>query len=87
MSQTWIELWLGYPKRALGRVKQQMEDKHKRPKTTKKTDGSQSRGMAVIPYVEGVAEKIKRAFLKHKVATSICPTNSLKNFLVHPKEQ
>ena len=66
----------GYPKWALDKVKQQREDKQKRPKTTKKTDGVPSRGMVVIPYVE-VAEKIKRAFLKHNVATAMRPTNTL----------
>ena len=77
----------GYPKWALDRVKQQMEDKHKRPKTSKKSDGAPSRGMVVIPYVEGVAEKIKRAFVKHNVATAMHPTNTLKNILVHPKDK
>ena len=77
----------GYPKWALDRVKQQMEDKQKRPKTSKKSDGAPSRGMVVIPYVEGVAEKIKRAFVKHNVATAMRPTNTLKNILVHPKDK
>ena len=72
---------------ALDRVKQQMEDKQKCPKTTKKSDGAPSRGMVVIPYVEGVAEKIKRAALKYNVATAVCPTNTLKNILVHPKDK
>ena len=67
----------GYPKWALDRVKQKIKDKHKRSKSTNKTNESPSRGMVVIPYVEGVAEKIKRAFLKHDVATMPCVPRTL----------
>ena len=77
----------GYPKWALDRVKQQMRDKPQQPKTTKKTNETPSRGMVVIPYVEGVAEKLKRAFRKHNVSTAMRPTNTLKSILVHPKDK
>ena len=74
-----------YPKWTFDRVKQQ-RDKTK-PTKTKKTNATPSRGMVVIPYVEGVAEKLKRAFLKHNVATAMRPMNTLKNILVHPKDK
>ena len=77
----------GYPKWALDRVKQQMRDKPQQPKTTKKTNETPSRGMVAIPYVEGVAEKLKRAFRKHNVSTAMRPTNTLKSILVHPKDK
>ena len=75
----------GYPKWTFDRVKQQ-RDKFK-PTKTKKTNATHSRGMVVIPYVEGEAEKLKRAFLKHNVATAMRPTNTLKNILVNPKDK
>ena len=61
----------GYPKWALNRVKQQMRDKHdkpQQPKTSKKNNETPSRGMVVIPYVEGVAGQMKRAFQKHSAS-------------------
>ena len=71
----------GYPKWTIDRVKQQ-RDKTKPTKTKKKTNATPSRGM-----VEGVAQKLKRAFLKHNVATALRPTNTLKKILVHPKDK
>ena len=52
----------GYPKWPFDRVKQQ-RDKTK-PTKTKKTNATPSRGMVVIPYVEGLAEKFKKSFLE-----------------------
>ena len=43
--------------------------------------------MVVIPYVEGVSEKIQRVFKKYKINTVMRPTNTLKSILVHPKDK
>ena len=43
--------------------------------------------MVVIPYVEGVSEKIKRIYSKHNIHTAMRPTNTLKSILVHPKDK
>ncbi|XP_072046224.1 uncharacterized protein [Amphiura filiformis] len=77
----------GYPKWALDRVKQQMNDKPQKQKKSKKLEETPSRGMVVIPYVEGLAEKLQRIFQKHKISTAMRPTNTLKNILVHPKDK
>ncbi|XP_072043043.1 uncharacterized protein [Amphiura filiformis] len=51
----------GYPKWSLDRVKQQMKDKQPKAREKKKDD-TPSKGMVVIPYVEGVAERLQRIF-------------------------
>ncbi|XP_072041288.1 uncharacterized protein [Amphiura filiformis] len=77
----------GYPKWAFDRVKHQMEAKTKEPKKPKKSDETPSKGMVVIPYVEGFSEQLQRIFQKHKISTAMRPTNTLKSILVHPKDK
>ncbi|XP_072035701.1 uncharacterized protein [Amphiura filiformis] len=76
----------GYPKWSLDRVKQQMKDKKPKAKEKKKDD-TPSKGMVVIPYVEGLAERLQRIFKKHNISTAMRPTNTLKSLLVHPKDK
>ncbi|XP_072046904.1 uncharacterized protein [Amphiura filiformis] len=74
------------PKWSLDRVKQQMKDKQPKAREKKKDD-IPSKGMVVIPYVEGVAERLQRIFKKHNISTAMRPTNTLKSLLVHPKDK
>ena len=71
----------------MDRVKQQITDRPQKPAITKKDNSNKSRGMVVIPYVEGVSEKIKRIYSKHGIHTAMRPTNTLKSILVHPKDK
>ena len=57
----------GYPKWSIDKVKQQMSEKsskNTKPKKSKENE-TPSKGMVVIPYVEGVSEKIQRVFKKN----------------------
>ncbi len=79
----------GYPKWSIDRVKQQMSEKpskNTKPKKSKESE-TPSKGMVVIPYVEGVSEKIQRVFKKYNINTAMRPTNTLKSILVHPKDK
>ena len=72
-----------YPKWAMDRVHQQMQTKHQKKKKTNKQNVNPSRGMVVIPYVEGIAEKFQRICWKYRVSTAMRPTNTLKSLLLH----
>ena len=69
----------------MDRVKQQIVDRPQRSIASKKDNSNKSRGMVVIPYVEGVSEKIKRIYFKHGIHTAMKPINTLKSILVHPR--
>ena len=77
----------GYPSWTISKVKQQMKDKSKSKGKKKDTDKEKSNGMVVIPYIQGVSERIQRVFKKHNIATAMRPYNTLKNNLVHPKDK
>ena len=71
----------------MDKVQQQMESKQQKKKKTNKQNDNPSRGMVVIPYVEGIAEKFQRICWKYRVSTAMRPTNTLKSLLVHPKDK
>ena len=64
-----------------------MKDKSKSKDKKKDTVKEKSNGMVVIPYIQGVSERIQRVFIKHNIATAMRPYNTLKNNLVHPKDK
>ncbi|XP_072051932.1 uncharacterized protein [Amphiura filiformis] len=76
----------GYPPWSIDRVKKQMETPREK-KNTKKDENSKSKGMVVIPYVEGVSERIARTFKNYNIATAMKPHCTLRNMLVHPKDK
>ena len=79
-----------YPKWSFTKVMNQIETRRKEEKTKKKKEKiteKKSKGMVVIPYVKGLTEQLKRVYSKHKVATSMKPHMTLRNFLVHPKDE
>ncbi len=77
----------GYPKWSIDKVKQQMVAPKPKTKPKKKDNETPSRGMVVIPYVEGLSEKVQRVFKKYNINTAMRPTNTLKSLLVHPKDK
>ena len=77
----------GYPNWTMEKVKKDMEANTAKKKSKKDCDKNKSKGMVVIPYVQGVSERLQRVFNKHNIQTAMKPTNTLKNILVHPKDK
>ena len=68
-------------------VKHDQCQKRKKTIDTKKRNKSaqESKGLAVIPYVEGLSETAERIFRKYGINTAIKPHRTLRQLLVHPK--
>ena len=83
----------GYPNWVMDKVKQNMEDKANNTDATKaeskkkKKTENKSKGMVVIPYVNGLTERLQRIFKKHQVNTAVKPHRTLRQILVHPKDK
>ena len=73
----------GYPSWALNKV----TDSCKKKKNKKKTKDRNYRSQVVIPYVEGVSERVHRVLKKYGVATTMRPHTTLRRLLVHPKDK
>ena len=71
----------------MDKVQQQMKSKQHKTKKSNKQKDNPSRGMVVISYVEGTAEKFQRICWKYIVSTAMRPTNTLKSLLVHSKDK
>ena len=53
----------------------------------KKTNDRNYRSQVVIPYVEGVSERVHRVLKKYGVATTMHLHTTLRRLLVHPKDK
>ena len=63
--------------------------KRKRTIDTKKRNKSaqESKKLAVIQYVEGLSETAEKIFRKYGINTAMKPYRTLRQLLVHPKDQ
>ena len=41
----------------------------------------------VLPFVEGLSQRVKRIYLKHGISPAFKPHQTLRNILVHPKDK
>ena len=73
----------GYPSWALNKV----TDSSKKKKNNNKTNDRNYRSQVVIPYVEGVSERIHRVLKKYGVATAMRLYTIHRCLLVHPKDK
>jgi len=71
----------GYPEWAFAK------SQNKQKPSTKKQSQTKTRGMVVLPYKEGLSQRVQRVFNKHGISTSFKPHQTLRNLLVHPKDK
>ena len=76
----------GYPQWAIDKVKSNRA-KPKQQKKHDKDEKEKSKGLVVIPYIEGLSERLSRTFKKHGFSTAMKPHKTLRNMLVHPKDK
>ena len=62
-----------------GKQEEQETDKRKKDKNY--------RSQAVIPYVEGISERVDRVLKKYGVATAMRPHTTLRRMLVYPNDK
>ena len=74
----------GYPKWALNKVTSNTKDSAKKKTTSGK---EQCKGLVVLPYIKGVSEALKRIFGNYGVRVCFKPTQTLRQFLVAPKDK
>ena len=65
-----------------------MSEKEKDNRHKKRNKSAQeSKKLAVIQYVEGLSETAEKIFRKYGINTAIKPDRTLRQLLVHPKDQ
>ena len=74
----------GCPSSALRKIPDNAQEKKK---TNCRTKNKDYRGQVVIPYVEGVQERVHRVMKKYGAATATRPHTTLRRSLVHPKDK
>ena len=66
---------------------EKMQNKKQKAPIKNKDSSQKSRGMVVLPYVQGFAERASRVFKKYHISTAMKPHSSLRKQLVHPKDK
>jgi len=65
-----------------------MSEKEKDNRHKKRNKSAQeSKGLVVIPYVEGLSETAERIFRKYGIKTAMKPYRTLRQLQVHPKDK
>ena len=63
-----------------------MKDKKEKSRRNQ-TEKKDSKGSAVLPYIQNKADKMKRIFKKHKINVCFKPYRTLRQMLVRPKDK
>ena len=77
----------GYPRWTFKKVKSQMKDKKEKKTDRRNKSKDKSKGLVILPYVQGLTEGVSRVLRKHQIASAIRPLKTIRNYLVHPKDK
>ncbi|KAK3751073.1 hypothetical protein QZH41_001914 [Actinostola sp. cb2023] len=70
----------GYPRQFIHRFSQD------RKIAEKKSDTEERKGFALLPYVQGTTERIKRVLESHRIEVCVKPLTTLRHILSKPKD-
>ena len=56
-------------------------------KPNNQDNSDKSNGFVVLPYINGLTERLQQVLKKHKVDTAVKPHRTLRQLLVHPKDK
>ena len=59
----------------------------RKPPTTTPSDKPETKGLAVLPYVKGVSERIQRVLQKRLIKVALKPVNTIRQAVIHPKDK
>ena len=74
----------GYPSWSFEQVKKKMQSKKQKAPIKNKGSSQKSRGMVVLPYVQGLAERASRVFKKYHISTAMKPNSSFRKLFFGP---
>ena len=75
----------GSPNWVIKKGENKVKEKSNRDARTTRTETKQKKGLAVIPYVKGLGEKIRRILKAADIITAFKPHATLRNMLVSLK--
>ena len=68
-------------------VTEEADKREEEMKVQKALETYKCKAMVVLPYVNGVTEKVSRVLKSYNVAAASKPHTTLRNLLVHPKDK
>jgi len=77
----------GYPDWTVEKVKKDRATPKTKHNSKQKCDAEKTKGMVVVPYVQGLTERVSRVFKKHGFSTAMKPHRTIRSMLVHPKDK
>ena len=76
-----------YPAWALKRARMSTMDNNKRKNITTNNTNSNKKPYIVVPYMKGLSESCKNICRRHGIETHFKGANTIRQFLVHPKDK
>ena len=68
-------------------MRERVQNNNKKKHNSRRKTEEKNKGMAVLPYVSGVSEKLPRIFKKRKISSAMKPHTKLRALLDLPKDK
>ena len=80
----------GYPRWGVDPVEKKLADNKEQGRNKKKKlveKEETNKGMVVLPYVQGLSERVERIMRKNPISVAMKPHKTLRNILAHHKDK